>query len=330
MTRALRAALALTITLVSAACVAPRSPSDPLRGRIIVVDAGHGGTADTDAYRVGPTGEREEWINLRVAELLRDMLEERGARVVMTREGDVAVPLRERAELAVDAEADAFVSIHHNATADPDVNFPIIYYHGYASQNRAGVQLARDLARRLNEALFAGNTAPTVASDHVIFPRSGTAVLRYSYGTPGVIGEASFFTHPDEEQRLGRAEHNRKEAEAYVLALHDFFSGEVPPVLPHEEAEPLEPFEAAQESERMSETALRWREDYEEARELMHRSPPDLERAYELATRSVRSFPDSPVAREAHLLRATILEAWGRADEAAEARLRVREFYPGA
>jgi N-acetylmuramoyl-L-alanine amidase len=328
MTRSAVAVVTLTAALGTAACAAPGGAADPLRDRVIVVDAGHGGTSETDAYRVGPGGEREEWINLRVAELLRDMLRERGARVIMTRETDVAVDLRERAAMAVAAEADALISIHHNATADPTVNFPIIYYHGYASRNRAGVRLAQHLARRFDEKLFNGGAAPTVASDHVIFPRSGTAVLRHSYGIPGVIGEASFFTDPDEEQRLRQASYNLREAEAYLLALRDFFADEAPPVLPHGPGDPLKPFPAAQEAERMSETALRWREDFEEARALMDAPTPELERAYELATRSVRSFPDSPVARDAHLLRGEILQALGREEEAAEERRRVREFYP--
>lgn len=322
-------ALALVLALATLACASRGElPDDPLRGRTIVVDPGHGGTADSDGYRMGPTGEREEWIDLRVALLLRDMLEDRGARVFLTRESDVAVGLQARAELARDVRADVFVSIHHNATADPEANFPIVYFHGYASRNPAGVELARRLARRLNEALFRGGAAATVVSDHVIFPGSGTAVLRHSYGVPGVIGEASFFTNPPEEQRLREPEHNRREAQAYVLALQDFLSEPVPPVHPASGAEPLEPFSAAQEAERMAEGARHWREDYMTARRLVLESGQDPEHAYELLTRSVRSFPDSPVAREAHLLRARILEAWGRNDEARETRRRVREFYP--
>jgi hypothetical protein len=82
-----------------------------------------------------------------------------------------------------------------------------------------------------------------------------------------------------------------------------------------------------QEAERMGEEAKLWREDYERGRELMAGPDRDLERAYELLTRSARSFPDSPVARDAHRLRAEILEAWGRGEEAAETRRRVREYY---
>jgi N-acetylmuramoyl-L-alanine amidase len=310
---------------VRAAAVGPGE--NPLRGRTIVVDPGHGGTAATDSYRVGPTGEREEWVNLRVARLLRDLLEARGARVLLTREGDDDIGLRARADLARGAGADAFVSIHHNATADPAVNVPIVYYHGYASQNQAGVELARQVAEALDQSLFGGAAEPSVVSDHVIFAGSGTAVLRHSYGIPGVIGEASFFTNPAEEKRLRDSTWNRREAEAYVQALEGFFSQPVPPVLSVDEADELAPFRTAQEAERMSDVARQWHEDFVEGRSLMHQAEPDLEQAYERLTRSVRNFPDSPVAREAHVLRARILEAWGRTEEAEQTRQRVREFY---
>lgn len=324
------AALLAILALGAAGCAAAGGADrDSLRGRTIVVDPGHGGTAATDSYRVGPTGEREEWIDLRVALILRELLEARGARVILTRDADTDLPLRARADLARDSAADAFVSIHHNATADPGVNFPIIYYHGYASANAAGVELARHLARHLTDALFGGKADPSVVSDHVIFDGSGTAVLRHSYGIPGVIGEASFFTNPAEERRLRDPAWNRREAEAYVRALADFFAGPVPPIRPKESVAPFEPFRTAQEAERMSDEARRWRDDFEEGRRLMAGPAPDLDRAYELLTRSARNFPDSPVAGEAHLLRARILEAQGRVREAEEVRRRVREFYPG-
>ena len=55
------------------------------------------------------------------ARLLRDELERRGARVLMTRTEDVAVELPRRAEVAIEGSADLFLSVHHNATADPAV-----------------------------------------------------------------------------------------------------------------------------------------------------------------------------------------------------------------
>ena len=292
------------------------------------IDPGHGGSAAFDSYRVGPTGEREEWIDLRVALALKEMLEARGARVLMTRIKDVDVPLKDRALLAVKGEADIFLSIHHNATADYSVNFPIIYFHGNASENRASVRLGRLAAQRLSEALFDGHTPLSLVSDHTIFPEAGTAVLRHSYGIPGIIGEASFFTHPDEEERLKNDVYNRKEAAAYVLALEDFFSHRIPPIQEKYSNGRVAAFAVFQEAERMNPVARRWKDDFNEGERLFQEGHPEaLQRAYDLFTRSAKSFPDSWVAGKCHLYRSKILRVMNKTAEADLERKRVEEYY---
>lgn len=321
----------LWAAMLVAACAVVTPPPDPLAGKTIVIDPGHGGTAATDSYRVGPAGEREEWVNLRVGLLLRDLLEARGARVLMTRTGDVPVELRARAQLALDASADAFVSVHHNATADPAVNFPIIYFHGNASENQAGVALAQALGCELAARLYAEPPPVSIVSDHVIFPTGGTAVLRRTYGIPGVIGEASFFTHPAEEQRLRDPAHNRAEAEAYAAALEAFFAQPPLPIRPRGAVATVTPFEVFQESERMRPEAQQWRENFEVGRQLVALSGLEaVERGLSLLLLSARTFPDSPVARECHLAMAEALDKLGRPDEAAMERLRVREHHAAA
>jgi N-acetylmuramoyl-L-alanine amidase len=298
---------------------------------VVCIDPGHGGTAQADQYRVGPSGEREEWIDLRVALMLRDELERRGARVLMTRTTDVAVELRRRAEIARDGRADLFLSVHHNATADPTFNGPTVYFHGNASENHAGVALARAVAVRLDEALFGDRSTPALVSDFAIFPSTGAAVLRHSYGIPGVISEASFFTHPDEERRLRGEAYNRREAQALARAVEDFLTREVPPMEEVGSRVSLPPFEVPREAGRMNAEALRWRAAFDEARGQMERGDPQsLAQAYERLTLSARAFPDSPVAGECHRLRAAILERQGRSEEARQERLRSVEHYVGA
>jgi len=314
--------------LVGAAVAVATQADDPLSGRTICIDPGHGGTADTDTYRVGPTGEREEWIDLRVALILRDLLVERGAKVLMTRTGDVAVALQDRATLAVENGAEVFVSIHHNATADPEANFPVVYFHGNASENQAGVALGRALAASLADALFDGQTEVSLVSDHAIFPTAGAAVLRHSYGIPGVIGEASFFTNPDEEERLRSAQYNRREAEAYVAALADFFSHPIPPILDKGSLITVEPFPVFEEDERTRAIAVQWKKNWMAGVEAQGVGTPEaLNQALELFTLSARSFPDSWVAGDCHARRAQILEALGNSDEAERERIRANEHY---
>ncbi|WP_299824312.1 N-acetylmuramoyl-L-alanine amidase [uncultured Pontibacter sp.] len=306
---------------------AQKQPS-PLAGKVICLDAGHGGTAEIDSYRKGPTGEREEWVNLRVALLLQKMLEGKGATVLMTRTADDNIPLGERAKLAVEKQADVFLSVHHNATADPEVNFPIIYFHGSASENKGSVALGKAVAAALSDHLYKTNSPVSLVSDHTIFPTAGAKVLRDTYGIPGIIAEASFFTNAAEEKRLKRKAYNRRETKAYVAALEVFFSKPSPVILPKNTLVNLQPFKAFQEAERMNETARLWKQDFLKGREFMQQSDSTLlQQAYELFTRSARSFPDSYVAAKCHKNRSVILNILDKPEEALEEAIRAREHY---
>lgn len=301
-----------------------------LQNKTICIDPGHGGTADTDHYRVGPTGEREEWINLRVAKILQQMLTQKGARVVMTRDEDVFVPLDQRARIARDANADLFISIHHNATADSSVNFPILYYHGYASENEGSVAFGKLLAKEFISHLYDPRPTPaSLASDFTIFPNAGASVLRNTYGIPAIIAEASFFSNADEERRLKSEAYNLKEAMAYLKAIEAFFTDPIPPIADlNSRVAQIPPFKVFQEAERMSPIAKRWKQDFEEAKELLQ-SPhsDDHQIALALFTRSASSFPDSYLAKKCHEYRAQLLTKLGDSKAGKEAEIRAKEFY---
>ena len=299
-----------------------------LARKIICIDPGHGGTASTDHYRIGPTGEREEWINLRVAELLKKKLEDKGAKVIMTRTDDEFVPLDVRAKIAVANKADLFISIHHNATADTSVNFPIIYFHGAASENLAGVALGKELCLSFKKYFYQKTIPESLNSDYAIFPSNGAGVLRNTYGIPGILAEASFFTNPGEERRLKQEVYNSHEAEAYLMALESFFSKQIPLINPKQIPLNLPSFPVFEEAERMNDVALEWHHDFMEGEKLMNsRDTNDLRKAYNLFTRSVKSFPDSYIARACHSYRADLLEKLNKPEEAKMERIRVQEFY---
>ncbi len=299
-----------------------------LAGKKICIDPGHGGTAGTDHYRVGKSGEREEWINLRVALLLKTKLEEQNAVVFLTRSNDSAVELGARGTLAGDHKVDVFISIHHNATADSSVNFPIIYFHGAASENKAGVRLGRLLARTFREDFYASNVPVSLVSDYCIFPEKGARVLRDSYGIPGVLAEASFFTNEAEENKLKQERHNTDEAAAYYRALVRFFESKPPAIEPKKLPGLIPVFPVLQEAGRMSPEALGWRDDFEKALELFRKNDStSIRTSFELFTRSARSFPDSYLAGKCHEYRAEILRKWGRIIDAEAETTRMREFY---
>ena len=152
--------------------------------------------------------------------------------------------------------------------------------------------------------------------------------MRGTYGIPGVLAEASFFTNPGEEGRLKNESYNSHEADAYLIALESFFSKQIPVIKPKEIPINLPSFPVFQEAERMNAIALGWHRDFMEGEKLMNSSDTnELRKAYDLFTRCVKSFPDSYVARMAHLHRAALLEKLNQPEEAKVERIRAREFY---
>ncbi len=101
----------------------------PLQGLTITVDPGHppGGA-------IGPTAFTEAEGVLQVSMILKRILEERGARVVMTRTTMDAVDLHERSVIARRANSHALISIHENAFGDgvnpfPNVGTSTLFFH---------------------------------------------------------------------------------------------------------------------------------------------------------------------------------------------------------
>ncbi len=94
------------------------SPASAIR--TIVIDPGHGG-ADEGAR--GPGGTMEKNVALSVARRLKGAIEARlGIRVLLTREGDQAIGLDQRAAIANNNKADLFLSLHASASLRPAVS----------------------------------------------------------------------------------------------------------------------------------------------------------------------------------------------------------------
>ena len=194
-----------------------------MSSRCVVIDPGHGGEAD-DVFRQGPSGEREEWINLRVAFLLEELLLEKGAQVVLTRRTDERVSLEDRVAVALESRADIFFSIHHNSAdpVDPLLNYASVFTHGHVDRLSLNGSLAFFLGQQ-----FASSRRRNcfVDSDQIVFPE-GFHVLRALHGKiPAVLGEYSFFSHPGEERRLKGREYCKRQAQSYLKAAEKFVGG---------------------------------------------------------------------------------------------------------
>ena len=149
----------------------------------VVIDAGHGGH-DTGA--MSPHGLPEKDANLRLANAVRNELVRRGYTVVMTREDDTFVELYDRPKVAHKANADLFVSIHHNAPGYASNPFAIRSQSVYA-WNALGERLAKAISARMAAA------DPLLKNDGVL--HANFAVTR-NPEIPSCLVEADFITQP--------------------------------------------------------------------------------------------------------------------------------------
>jgi N-acetylmuramoyl-L-alanine amidase/putative methionine-R-sulfoxide reductase with GAF domain len=232
---------------------APASPLPPeeAQGRNhlaklrIVIDAGHGGW---DLGTVGRGGLVEKNLVLEVAERLGGLLQGRlGSEVIFTRKDDNYVPLEQRAELANQAQADLFISVHANYSDLASARGVETYYSSFFSppQTRdvelhenakasavnhpklSAVELkekvdeSRKLAASVQRALYG-----TLAAHNTGIRNRGVREASYMVLTgtemPSILAEISFVSSPDDEQRLQSTEYRQQIAEALCKGIEQF------------------------------------------------------------------------------------------------------------
>ncbi len=232
---AIRAALAGVVAVFLALVLSYDFPaiktwlswSLPLSGKVIAVDAGHGG-ADGGAVSAG--GVQEKHITLAIAKDLRDYLQEAGAIVVMTRETDRDLAdedtrglsrrktedLLRRVDKVRSSRADALISIHLNS-------IPSSRWHGaqtfFYPQNEEGKKLAVLIQEEIKKNL--GNTdreANTVDSVYLL----------KTLTIPAALVEVGFLSNPQEAQLMTDAGYQKKVAASIYRGILRFAAGEQP------------------------------------------------------------------------------------------------------
>jgi N-acetylmuramoyl-L-alanine amidase len=196
----------------------PDKAGGTLRGKTVVIDPGHGGREKGACW--GDLYEKD--LNLRIANAAKVALEREGARVIMTRENDVALSLAARAQIALERRADLFVSIHCNSNSSPGSASGIeTYYHMDEPSPKA-------LAYAIHEAICSQAKMPDrrARSDRSLYA-SGLGVLRRLSGSgiPGVLIECGYVNHPSDRSKLVSADYRAKLAEGIVKALKAYIEG---------------------------------------------------------------------------------------------------------
>jgi N-acetylmuramoyl-L-alanine amidase len=177
-----------------------------LRGRLIAVDPGHppGGAN-------GPTGLREAEANLGVALEVKRLLEQEGARVLITRTDDVPIELWPRMDLVERSGAELLVSIHNNALPDGVNPFTNSGTSVYYNQPRS-IPLARAVQSALVRRLGVRDLG---------MGRGDLAMARTTW-MPAVLTEGLFMSVPEQEAALRSPRGRRLYAEGVVEGIRRF------------------------------------------------------------------------------------------------------------
>lgn len=161
----------------------------------IFLDPGHGGA---DPGAVGPTGLRESAIAMQVAHEALRRLAAAGYHVELSRDDDTqTMSLEMRADMANGWHADAFVSIHCNAAANPAAR-------GYEVWTTKGQTAADPLAQELFFAVgraFPCEPARKDRADGDDDKEAGFAVLRRTKA-PAALVELGFISNPETEAAM--------------------------------------------------------------------------------------------------------------------------------
>ncbi|HET9598580.1 MAG TPA: N-acetylmuramoyl-L-alanine amidase [Anaeromyxobacteraceae bacterium] len=193
--------------LLALSAAAPRSAAEP--AFVAVLDPGHGGDKEG---AIGPDGVREKELALQIARRVAARLRRQGARVLLTRTGDVAVPLAERAALANAVRADLFVSIHLNAMP------------GAARTHAHGVEsyfLSADATDASATAVAARENADRIAGEAVPDPNDPVSGILQDLADTDALSDSSRLAYTVHERlvsRLGAEDRGVKQAPFYVLA----------------------------------------------------------------------------------------------------------------
>jgi N-acetylmuramoyl-L-alanine amidase len=230
----------------------PVSTDAPIHARkVIVIDAGHGGK---DPGALGQSVHEKD-LTLAAARSLKRRLERDGRyKVVLTRGGDSFVPLTERVQIARQADADLFISLHADAGADASLHGATIYTLSDKGSDRvarkamndsdwfinvslpghdkAVNQILLDLTQRATRnqsSAFAEMLVDRVSGETPLLQhshRDAGYVVLLAPDVPAVLLEMGFITNAEDEAELIDPARRERLMTSVGDAIDDYFSGQ--------------------------------------------------------------------------------------------------------
>ncbi len=214
----------------------------------VVIDAGHGGH---DTGMIGRGGLREKDVVLDISSRLGQMIEDQlGAEVILTRDGDRFLDLRERTRLANAKKADLFISIHANSSKTRSVRGVETYYlsltadswalkvasrENAAANHSVGelqdllgkialkdkIDESRELAGKMQTALHAGLAKQSKGLRNRGVRKAPFMVL-IGAKMPAILAEIGFLSNPTDEKLFKTSKHRQYVAEQLLEGVRQY------------------------------------------------------------------------------------------------------------